>query len=51
MDDGTTHSGDVLVGADGIWSNVRATMRDEPARGEGSGVSYSGYTVFAGGEC
>ena len=23
-------------------------MRDEPLRGEGSGVSYSGYTVFAG---
>jgi len=41
-------AGDVLVGADGIWSEVRATMRDEPARGEGSGVAYSGYTVFAG---
>merc|ERR1719271_1348877 len=27
---------DVLVGADGIWSTVRAAMRDEPARGEGS---------------
>ena len=23
-------------------------MRDEPARGEGSGATYSGYTVFAG---
>jgi len=23
-------------------------MRDEPARGDGSGVAYSGYTVFAG---
>lgn len=40
--------GDVLVGADGIWSAVRAAMRNEPAKGEGSGVSYSGYTVFAG---
>jgi len=40
--------GDVLVGADGIWSQVRSMMRNEPARGEGSGVTYSGYTVFAG---
>jgi len=39
---------DVLIGADGIWSNVRAAMRDKPAKGEGSGASYSGYTVFAG---
>jgi len=27
---------------------VRAQLRNEPARGEGSGVTYSGYTVFAG---
>jgi zeaxanthin epoxidase len=40
--------GDVLIGADGIWSNVRSKMRGEPARGEGSGATYSGYTVFAG---
>jgi len=40
--------GDVLIGADGIWSAVRAKMREEPMRGEGSGVAYSGYTVFAG---
>merc|ERR1719163_1668542 len=40
--------GDVLIGADGIWSNVRATMTDTPARGDESGVTYSGYTVFAG---
>merc|ERR1712054_221716 len=39
---------DVLIGADGIWSAVRACMRDEPLRGDGSGVTYSGYTVFAG---
>ena len=40
--------GDVLIGADGIWSAVRAKMTDTPERGEGSGVTYSGYTVFAG---
>jgi len=48
MDSGESVQGDVLIGADGIWSSVRASMRDEPKRGEGSGVSYSGYTVFAG---
>lgn len=48
LQDGETITGDVLVGADGIWSQVRATLRDEPAKGEGSGVAYSGYTVFAG---
>jgi zeaxanthin epoxidase len=47
-DAGTMVSGDVLIGADGIWSQVRAQMRNVPARGEGSGASYSGYTVFAG---
>lgn len=40
--------GDVLIGADGIWSNVRATMTNTPSRGDESGVTYSGYTVFAG---
>jgi zeaxanthin epoxidase len=39
---------DVLIGADGIWSAVRATMRNTAIRGEESGVTYSGYTVFAG---
>ncbi|KAL7527922.1 hypothetical protein ACHAXR_002192 [Thalassiosira sp. AJA248-18] len=48
MESGRIVEGDVLIGADGIWSSVRAAMRDEPVRGEGSGVSYSGYTVFAG---
>ena len=48
MESGAVVEGDVLIGADGIWSNVRACMRQEPARGDGSGVSYSGYTVFAG---
>ena len=40
--------GDVLIGADGIWSAVRATMRGTAAKGEESGATYSGYTVFAG---
>lgn len=40
--------GDVLIGADGIWSKVRATMRNEPSKGPKSGATYSGYTVFAG---
>lgn len=40
--------GDVLIGADGIWSAVRATMRGKPAKGVESGATYSGYTVFAG---
>lgn len=48
LESGETLEGDVLIGADGIWSAVRATMRDEPQKGDGSGVSYSGYTVFAG---
>lgn len=48
MSSGNVVEGDVLIGADGIWSAVRATMRDEPAKGDGSGVTYSGYTVFAG---
>ncbi|KAH8049389.1 FAD binding protein [Aureococcus anophagefferens] len=47
-DEWTAASSAGALGAGGIWSNVRAAMRDEPARGEGSGVSYSGYTVFAG---
>jgi zeaxanthin epoxidase len=48
LESGREVEGDVLIGADGIWSSVRATMRNEPTRGDGSGVSYSGYTVFAG---
>jgi len=48
LESGKVVEGDVLVGADGIWSAVRASMRDEPVRGDGSGVSYSGYSVFAG---
>jgi len=46
--DGEEVRGDVLIGADGIWSNVRAALTDTPTRGPESGVTYSGYTVFAG---
>ena len=48
MESGNEVQGDVLIGADGIWSTVRATMRNAPVRGADSGVTYSGYTVFAG---
>jgi len=48
LQDGEEVEGDVLIGADGIWSNVRATMTETSTRGTDSGVSYSGYTVFAG---
>ena len=48
LSSGKTMKGDVLIGADGIWSAVRATMRGAPKKGDGSGASYSGYTVFAG---
>lgn len=48
LNSGKSVEGDVLIGADGIWSAVRATMRDAPKKGDGSGATYSGYTVFAG---
>ena len=48
LSSGATLSGDVLIGADGIWSATRATMRGAPRKGDGSGATYSGYTVFAG---
>nr|ATG80391.1 plastid zeaxanthin epoxidase precursor [Madagascaria erythrocladioides] len=43
LENGTTESADVLVGADGIWSSVRAQMHGEDAR---SSASYSGYHCF-----
>ena len=45
LTDGEEVRGDTLIGADGIWSKVRATMNDADTR---DGASYSGYTVFAG---
>jgi 2-polyprenyl-6-methoxyphenol hydroxylase-like FAD-dependent oxidoreductase len=43
-----TMDADVLVGADGIWSSIRAQMWEQDARGPKSGTTYSGYTCFAG---
>jgi zeaxanthin epoxidase len=43
-----TMDADVLVGADGIWSSIRAQMWNQDARGPKSGTTYSGYTCFAG---
>jgi len=48
LDSGEKVTGDVLIGADGIWSVVRSKMHGTPAKGDDSGASYSGYTVFAG---
>jgi len=48
FEDGTTDEADVCIGADGIWSTVRAQMWNENVKGEGAGATYSGYTVFAG---
>ena len=46
--DGKEYKGDVLIGADGIWSATRAQMWNEDQKGPGSGCTYSGYIVFAG---
>ena len=47
FEDGTMEGGfDVLVGADGIWSSVRAQMWEEPSARPGT-CTYSGYTLFA----
>lgn len=48
MENGDLLQADVLVGADGIWSSVRSTMHENEPKGEGSGATYSGYTVYAG---
>mmetsp|Transcript_25313 Transcript_25313/g.58806 ORF Transcript_25313/g.58806 Transcript_25313/m.58806 type:complete len:1001 (-) Transcript_25313:112-3114(-) len=47
-EDGKEYKGDVLIGADGIWSATRAQMWNEERKGDGSGCTYSGYIVFAG---
>jgi len=43
LDDGTVHHGDVLIGADGIRSKVRAQMRNEV---NGPPLKYAGYAVY-----
>lgn len=48
MGDGQQVHGDLLIGADGIWSAVRATMHNNELKGDNSGASYSGYSVYAG---
>jgi len=37
---------DVVIGADGIWSSIRAQMWKEPSSRPGT-CTYSGYTLFA----
>eukprot|EP00968_Pinguiococcus_pyrenoidosus_P011557 scaffold935_cov248-Pinguiococcus_pyrenoidosus.AAC.16 len=54
LSSGAVEKADVLVGADGIWSAVRAQMYGEeikkstPDKLRRQGCHYSGYTVFAG---
>jgi len=42
LEDGSVESGDLLIGADGIWSKVRRQMIGEKA------PCYSGYTCYTG---
>ncbi|KAM0072090.1 putative zeaxanthin epoxidase [Helianthus debilis subsp. tardiflorus] len=42
LDDGRKFEGDILVGADGIWSEVRKTLFGSQE------ASYSGYTCYSG---
>jgi zeaxanthin epoxidase len=47
FEDGSEAKGfDVVVGADGIWSSIRAQMWNEPTAKPGT-ATYSGYTLFA----
>jgi len=48
LENGEEVYGDVLIGADGIWSSVRAQMHGNDPKGDTSGATYSGYTVYAG---
>lgn len=52
LENGDRRAFDLLVGADGIWSSVRATMYSETIKEQigdkRQGCQYSGYTVFAG---
>jgi len=48
LEHGTHVEGDVLIGADGIWSTVRSQMFDEQnGRGSKSTASYTGYKLFS----
>ena len=50
LDDGRELQADVLVGADGIWSQVRAQMFGEPvgAKGASSTASFTGFKLYSG---
>ncbi len=52
MQNGDTNEADVLIGADGIWLNIRAQIYNEsvrPSKSKECGtISYTGVTVFAG---